>query len=59
MTHVLNKLCNKQDEFFVLRRSYLQKGQGSSNEFFKTYKSFYLMKSSLFYNNILIFYPIL
>jgi hypothetical protein len=58
MTFIYNKLCNKQDELFF-RKSYLQKGQGFSNEFLKTYKPFYLMKSCLFYNNILIFYLIL
>ncbi len=45
MTSIYNKLRNKQDNFIFLKRSYLQKGQASSTNFFKTYKPFYLMKS--------------
>jgi hypothetical protein len=33
-----NKLCNKQDGLSFSSESYFHKGQGSPNEFFKTYK---------------------
>jgi hypothetical protein len=33
-----HKLCNKQDKLFSSSRSYLHKGQGLPNEFWKTYK---------------------
>ncbi len=38
MTSMYNKLCNKKNGLFSSNMSYLQKGQKSSNEFFKTYK---------------------
>ncbi len=38
MISMHNKLCNKQDGLFSYK-SYLHKGQGSLNEFEKTYKT--------------------
>ncbi len=52
-------LCNKLNGLFFYRKSYFHKVQGSPNEFKKTYKPFYLMKSFLFYGNIFIYNPIL
>jgi hypothetical protein len=54
-----NKSHHKQDGFFPFSRSHLHNGQGSLNEVLNTYKSFDLIKLSLFYNIIFIFYPIL
>jgi hypothetical protein len=60
MTSMYNKSYDKQDGwFFFSNKSYLQKGQGSSNEFYKTYKPIYVSKSCLFYNKKKLFYPIL
>jgi hypothetical protein len=39
MISMHNKLCNKQDGLFSFNKSYLHKGQGSPNEFEKTYKT--------------------
>jgi len=50
-----NKLCNKEDEFFYSKMSYLHKGQGSPQWFKKKYKPFDLIKLCLFYDNIFIF----
>jgi hypothetical protein len=51
MVSMYNKLCNKQDGF-IFCRSYLQMGQRSSNEFFKTYKPFDMNRLHLFYGSI-------
>jgi hypothetical protein len=48
-----------RDGLFSSRKSYLHKGKRSQNEFEKTFKPFNLIKSCLFYNNILIFYSLL
>ncbi len=40
ITSMYNKLCNKQDGLSSSSKSYFHKGQGSPNEFFKTYKPF-------------------
>jgi hypothetical protein len=63
MISMHNKLCNKQDGLFSFNKSYLHKGQGSPNEFEKTYKTiwshqivfvlwqhFHILWSIFFYN---------
>ncbi len=59
MTSMSNKSCNKQGGLFSFSRLYLHKGQGSPNEFKKTYKPFDLIEACLFYGNIFIFYTLL
>jgi hypothetical protein len=51
MTSMYNKLCNKQNGLFSSNMSYLQKGQKSSNEFFKTYKPLNSSNSTCFMAN--------
>ncbi len=60
MTSMYNNSYDNQNIwFFFSNMSYLQKAQGSSDEFYKTYKPIYLITSCLFYNNNFILKPIL
>jgi hypothetical protein len=52
-------IYNKQHGLFSSNRSYLHNGQGSLNEFKKAYKPFGFIKSSLYHDNIFIFYHLL
>jgi hypothetical protein len=53
MISIYIKLCNKQDDCFSEK---VIIAKGTKDHQINTYKPFYLMKSSLFYSNIIIFY---